>query len=135
MNKSEPMRTKGLSTYGLALVVTQLFRLLYGGYLMGLDQFYYNDAESALTVLAIYSIVGILTAMFLLGKRYGLLGLVILSAVLLVAQVLYTAAYFSLPVPDSSWHNPTANWFSLVSIFLFPILTILFGIGVYREKE
>jgi hypothetical protein len=102
---------------------------------MGLDQFYYNDAESALTVLAIYSIVGILTVLFLLNKRSGLLGLVVLSAVLLVAQVLYTAAYFSQPVPDPSWHNPTANWFSLVSIFLFPILTILFGIAVYREKE
>lgn len=135
MNQNERMRTKGLSMFGLALVVTQLFRLLYGGYLMGLDQFYYNDPESALTVFIIYSAVGILTVLFLLGKRYGLLGLVLLSAVLLVAQILYTLAYFSQPVPDPSWHNPTANWFSLVSIFLFPILTILFGILVYREKK
>jgi hypothetical protein len=35
--------TEGLTSSGIALVVIQLFRLLFGGYLIGPDQFHYND--------------------------------------------------------------------------------------------
>jgi hypothetical protein len=57
-----------LTENGRVLVATLLFRLLFGGYLIGLDQFHFNDVESALTVLLIYGLVGIFAVLFLLGK-------------------------------------------------------------------
>ena len=65
-----------LTGIGKALVVLLLFRLLFAGYLIGLDQFHFNDIESALTVLLIYGLIGIFAALFLLGKRYGLTGII-----------------------------------------------------------
>jgi len=134
MNTNEIKRTEGLSVIGLALVVTQLFRLLFGGYLIGFDLYYYNDPESALSVFMIYAIVGFLTVLFLIGrKKLGLLGLIFLSVILLIMQTIYIAVYFSQPVPDPSWHNPIASWWALVSNYLFPLLTLVFAIQVYRE--
>jgi hypothetical protein len=60
----------GLTGSGKALVVTLLFRLLFGGYLVGMDQYRFNDIESALTVLLIYVLLGIFAALFLLGKSH-----------------------------------------------------------------
>lgn len=134
MNVDEIRQTDGLTSSGIALVVTQLFRLLFGGYLIGLDQFYYNDLESAYSVLFIYVIVGIFTALFLLGKRKsGLIGLLALSVFLIIMQSLYIAVYFSTPTPDPSWHSPLASWWATVSNFAFPLLTLVFAIKVYRE--
>ncbi|MHA1928607.1 MAG: hypothetical protein ACTSV2_08540 [Candidatus Thorarchaeota archaeon] len=98
-----------------------------------MDQFYYNDLESAISVFLIYTIVGILTVLFLLGKRSSLLGLIALSIILLVMQTIYIIVYFSVPVPDPSWHNPIASWWALVSNTLFPLLTLAFATKVYRE--
>ena len=128
-------QTEGLSRYGIALVVTQLFRLLFGGYLIGLDQFHYTDLESAYSVLFIYVLIGIFTTLYLLGKRKsGLLGLIALSVILIVMQSLYIIIYFSTPTPDPSWHNPLFQWWATVSNFLFPLLTLGFAIKVYRGK-
>ncbi|MHA2085709.1 MAG: hypothetical protein ACXABD_18335 [Candidatus Thorarchaeota archaeon] len=129
-------RPEGFSRYGTALVVTQLFRLLFGGYLIGLDQFYYTDLESAYSVLMIYSIIGILTALFLIGKKkIGLLGLIALSIILIIMQSVYIVVYISQVTPDPSWHSPFAAWWATVSNFLFPLLTLLFAIRVYREMK
>lgn len=134
MNTNEIKRTEGLTVSGLALVVTQLFRLLFGGYLIGFDLYYYNDLESAVSVFVIYTIVGILTVLFLIGrKRIGLLGLMVLSIILLVMQSLYILVYFSQPTPDPSWHSPLVSWWSTLSNFLFPLLTLIFAFKVYRE--
>ena len=46
MNVNEIRQQEGLTSSGKALVVTQLFRLLFGGYLIGLDQYHYNDLET-----------------------------------------------------------------------------------------
>jgi hypothetical protein len=62
-----------LTGSGKALVVTLLFRLLFGGYLIGMDQYRFNDVESALTVLLIYGLIGFFATLFILGTRYGLL--------------------------------------------------------------
>ena len=123
-----------LTTSGIALVVIQIFRLLFGGYLVGLDQYHYNDLESAISVFVIYSIVGILTSLYLLGKKkISLLGLIILSILLLVMQIIYIGVYVSAPFPDPSWHSPFLNWWATVANFLFPLLTLIFAIKIYRE--
>ena len=133
MNETKIVQAEGLSVYGIALVVTQLFRLLFGGYLAGLDQFHYNDLESAWTVFGIYALVGILTALFLVGrKRPGLLGLIVLSVILIIMQSIYIIVYVSAPIPDPTWHDPFASWWALVSNYAFPLLTLLFAIKVHR---
>ena len=131
---NETSKTIVLTNIGIALVVTQLFRMLFGGYLIAFDQFYYNDLESASTVFGIYIIIGILTTMFLVGKRKGgLIGLIVLSFILLIMETIYIGVYISAAVPDPSWHDPFASWWSLVSNYLFPLLTLLFGVKAYRE--
>ncbi|MGY5876169.1 MAG: hypothetical protein RTU30_10510 [Candidatus Thorarchaeota archaeon] len=131
MNETKQMR--GLSVYGIALVVAQLFRLLFGGFLIGFDLYYYNDLESASSVLVIYAIIGIFTALFLLGKRYGLIGLIALSVILIIMQSLYIIVYFSQTTMDLSLHDPIANLWATLLNYLFPLLTIAFSFKVYRE--
>jgi hypothetical protein len=134
MNVNGIKQMVGLTTSGIALVVTQLFRLLFGGYLIGLDQYHYNDLESAVSVFLIYAIIGILTALFLLGKRKsGLVGLIALSIVLIIMESIYMIVFFSQTTPDLSWHSPLAIPWATVSNYLFPILTLVFAIKVFRE--
>ncbi|MFW9850321.1 MAG: hypothetical protein ACFFF4_14410 [Candidatus Thorarchaeota archaeon] len=134
MNESNSAQTNVLSVSGLALVVTQLFRMLFGGYLIGFDLYHYNDPESAVSVLLIYVIVGILTVLFLIGKkRIGLLGLIALSIILLLMETIFVAVYFSQPVPDPSWHDPLANWLASALNYIFPLLTLVFAIKINRE--
>ncbi|MFX1482166.1 MAG: hypothetical protein ACFFCP_03150 [Promethearchaeota archaeon] len=129
-------RTEGLTTSAIVLVVIQLFRLLFGGYLIGLDQFHYNDPESAISVFLIYAVVGILTALFLKGRRkIGLFGLIALSVILLIMESVYVVVYVSQATPDPSWHSPFAIWWATVSNFLFPLLTLAFAFKVYREDN
>jgi hypothetical protein len=107
---------------------------MFGGYLAGFDLFYYNDVESAWTVFMIYALIGLLTTMFLLGKkRPSLLGLIALSFILMIMQILYIIIYVSAPIPDPSWHDPFASWWALISNFAFPILTLLFAVKVFKE--
>ena len=133
MTAKETRQTEGLTITGIALVVTQLFRMLFGGYLIGFDLYFYSDLESALSVFMIYAIISIFTAMFLLGRKSGILGLIALSIILIIMQTIYILVYFSQPVPDPSWHSPIASWWATVSNFLFPLLTLVFAIKVYRE--
>ena len=125
---------EALTASGIALVVTQLFRLLFGGYLIGFDLYHYNDPESALTVLLIYVVIGVLTALFLIGKKkVSLVGLVVLSVFLIVMESIYIGVYFSALIPDPSWHDPLVNpWASLFN-YVFPLLTLFLAIKVYRE--
>ncbi|NOR39298.1 MAG: hypothetical protein GQ580_06910 [Candidatus Thorarchaeota archaeon] len=133
MNVNKIRQTERLTGNGIALVVTQLFRLLFGGFLIGKDLYDFLDPESALTVLVIYVLIGILTTLFLLGKRYGVTGLIVLSVVLIIMQSIYIIAFFSQTTIDPSWHDPVANWWATVLNFLFPLLTLVFAIKVYRE--
>ena len=61
-----------LSTAGRALVVVIGVRLVFGLYLALNDHFSYHDTTSAVTVLAIYVLLGGFALMFLYGKRSGL---------------------------------------------------------------
>jgi hypothetical protein len=127
---------EGLSRYELALVVTQLWRLLFGGYLIGLDQYHYSDLESAWTVFILYGLIGFLTVLFLMGrKRPGVIGLVVLSVFFLVMESIYTVVYFAQPTPDPSLHDPTAIWWATAASFLFPLLTLVFAFPVYKGQR
>jgi len=133
VNVNEIRRTEGLTKYGLALFVTLLFCLLLAGFFIGKDLYYFNDPDSALTVLAIYSLMGIFGAAFLLGKRYGLVGLMALSGLLFIAQLVYVVSFLAQTVIDPSWHDPSANWFITGLDILFSLLILVFSLKVYRE--
>lgn len=132
--KSKKEASFGLSASGKALVVTLLFRLLFGGYLIGKDQFYYSDIESALTVLLINVLLGISAALFLYGKRYGLIGIMGLSAFIIIAQSIFIIVSLGQPA-DVRVHEPLANWWAILLYYLFSFLTLIFSIRVYREPS
>ena len=122
-----------LTWSGKALVVTLFFRLLFGGYLMGMDQYRYNDIESALSVLLIYGLSGVFVALFLYGKRYGLIGAMILSVFPIIAQSAYVIWFLGLTTIDPILHNPVENWWATLLTYLFCVLTLVFSIRAYRE--
>ena len=121
-----------LTVNGKALVVTLLFRLLFGGYVIGMDQYLFNDVESALTVLLICSLIGIFTTLFLLGKRIGLKGIICLEVIFLTMQSIFAIATLS-QLADAGLHDPMRNWWATVLMYLFSLLTLAFSIRLYRE--
>ena len=123
-----------LTGIGKALVVLLLFRLLFAGYLIGLDQFHFNDIESALTVLLIYCLIGIFAALFLLGKRYGLTGIIGLEIIFLTLQSIFIVATLG-QIADVGLHNPLNNWWATLLMYLFSLLTLVFSIRVFRETK
>jgi hypothetical protein len=122
-----------LTTNGKALLITLLFRLLFGGYLMGLDQYHFNDVESALTVLLIYGLVSVFTVLFLLGKRFGLMGIIGLDVIFIILQSVFTVASLT-QIADAGLHDPISNWWATLLMFLFSILTLVFSIRAYKEN-
>ena len=123
-----------LSGSGKALVVTLFFRLLFGGYVAAMDQYHFNDAESALTVLLIYGLIGVFAAFFLLGKRIGLIGIIGLDSVFIVLQVIFTIATVT-QIADAGLHDPLANWWATLLMYLFSLLTLTFALKIYKEKR
>ena len=121
-----------LTWSGKALVGTLLFRSIFGGYLIGMDQYSFNDVESALTVLLIYGLIDIFATLFLLGRRYGLLAIMGLDVIFIVLQSVFTIAALSGTV-DAGLHDPLTNWWATLLMFLFSILTLIFAIKIYRE--
>ena len=122
----------GLTRSGKALVVTLLFRLLFGGYLIGMDQYRFNDVESALTVLLTYGLFGIFAALFLLGKRYGLIGVMGLEVIFIIVQSIFLIVTVG-QIVDAGLHDPLVNWWVTLLMYLFSLLTLIFSIRVYRE--
>jgi hypothetical protein len=117
-----------------ALIVTLFFRLLFGGYLIGMDQYLFNDVESALTVLLIYGLIAIFAVMFLLGKRYGIIGIIGLDVVFIILQSLFIVATLS-QTADAGLHDPLANWWATLLMYLFSLLTLTFAIKIYKETS
>ncbi len=116
-----------------ALIATLLFRLLFGGYLIGMDQYRFNDVESALTVLVIYGLMAIFATLFLLGKRRGLLGIIGLDVIFIILQAVFTIVTLTQMV-DAGLHNALDNWWATLLMYLFSVLTLIFAIKTYREK-
>jgi hypothetical protein len=123
-----------LTLSGKALVVTLLFRLLFGGYLIGMDQYSFNDVESALTVLSIYGLIGTFATMFLFSKSYGLKCLIGLECIFIIAQSAFTIMTLR-QVVDPGLHDPLVNWRATLLMYLFSVLTIIFTIRAYGENN
>jgi hypothetical protein len=123
-----------LSWSSKALVATLLFRMLFGGYLMGMDQYSFNDVGSALTVLVIYGLIGVFATLFLLGKRFGLIAIIGLDAVFIVLQSVFTIASLS-QITDPGLHDPIANWWAAMLMFMLSILTIALAIKTKRDTN
>jgi putative exporter of polyketide antibiotics len=117
-----------------ALVMTLLFRLLFGGYIIGLDQYHFNDVESALTVLLIYGLIAIFAVLFLLGIRLGLMGIIGLDVIFITLQSLFIIVTLG-QIVEPSLHDPLANWWATLLMYLFSLLTLIFAIRVYRESR
>jgi uncharacterized membrane protein HdeD (DUF308 family) len=123
-----------LTRNGKALIVTLLFRLIFGGYLIGMDQYRFNDVENALTVLLIYGLIGLFATRFIFGKRDGLLGLIGLDAIFIISQSVFTILT-STQIVDPGLHDPLNNWWAMVLMCLFSVLTIIFSIRANRETN
>jgi hypothetical protein len=121
-----------LTWSGKALIVTLLFRLFFGGYLMGMDQYSFNDVDSAVTVLVIYSAIGIFATLFLIGKRIGLIGIIGLDVVFIVLQMIFTIASLS-QITNPGLHDPVTNWWGTLLMLMFSILTPILAFKTYRE--
>ena len=115
-----------------ALVVTIFFRLLFGGYLIGLDQYRFNDVESALTVLLIYGLIAIFAALFLLGIKRGLIGIIGLDIIFIILQSIFIIVTLG-QIADAGLHDPLVNWWATLLMYLFSLLTLIFSIRAYRE--
>jgi len=124
----------GLTASGKALVVIQLFRLLFGGYLAGTDQYRYNDTESALTVLGIYLLLTVFTALFLFGKKPGLIGIMGLSIILIIFHTVFTILAASGTI-EAGLHDPLDNWWATLLRYVFFLFTIIFSVRVQRETK
>lgn len=98
-----------------------------------MDLYYYNDPESAISVLALYGLMGIFGVLFLSGRRYGLLGLMILSGFLLIAELVYVAMFLTQTSNGSGWHDPSANCVTTIADSLFSLLILVFSFKVYKE--
>ena len=61
-----------LTWNGKVLLAILLFRMLFGGYVVAMDQYSFNDLESAVTVVVIYALIATFAVLFLFGQRIGL---------------------------------------------------------------
>jgi putative exporter of polyketide antibiotics len=123
-----------LTWNGKALVVTLFFRLLFGGYLIGMDQYSFNDVESALTVLLIYGLIAIFAALFLLGIRRGLIGIIGLDVIFIILQSLFIVVTLG-QIAEAGLHDPLSNWWATLLMYLFSVLTLTFAIRAHREPR
>ena len=121
-----------LTWNGKALVVTLLFRLLFGGYVVGMDQYHFNDIDSAFTVLLIYAMLAIFTTLFLYGKRYGLVGVIVLEGIFVILNSVFLVLTLG-QITDAGMHNPVDNWWATLLRYLFSLLTLTFSIRAYKE--
>jgi hypothetical protein len=122
-----------LSTAGRALVAVIGARLIFGLYLALNDHFSYHDTTSAVTVLAIYVLLGGFTAMFLYGKRSGLWLLLGLSTVLIIAHTVFAIMDLT-GATDAGLHGVANNPWPTVLRYVFFLATLGFGVEVLHER-
>ena len=123
-----------LTDNGKALVITLLFRLIFGGYIIAMDQYQFNDLDSALTVLLIYVLMGVFASLYISGKRMGLKGLIGLEVIFLSLNTIFTVMSLR-QITDAGLHSPLNNWWQTVLRYLFSLLTLLLSVRVYREEK
>lgn len=123
-----------LTGNGRALVITLLFRLIFGGYVVAMDQYRFNDIDSALTVLMIYVLMGVFASLYLSGKKVGLKGLIGLEAVFLALNTVFTVMSLG-QMADAGLHSPLNNLWQTTLRYSFSLLTLVFSIRLYREES
>jgi hypothetical protein len=133
-NNNQDGKMEEFTNNSKILVITILFCMLFGGYLIGLDQYKFNDVGSAMTVLLIYALLGIFAALFMLGNRFGLSGIIYLEVIFIILQSIFTIAALS-QTADVGLHDPLDNWWATILMYLFSLLIIIFSIRVRRERE
>lgn len=111
-----------------------LFRFLFGGYIAGMDQYLFNDIDSAWTVVTIYLLTGVFFSMYLHGHLLGLKALIGLETVFFSLNLLYTALSLG-NIIDPGLHDPFADvWLTLIQIS-FSLVTIVYSMKLYRENR
>ena len=123
-----------LTNNGRALVITLLFRLIFDGYIVAMDQYRFNDLDSALTVLLIYVLMGLFASTYLSGKRIGLKGLIGLETIFLLLNTIFTVMSLG-QMADAGLHSPINNWWQTLLRYFFSLLTLILSIRVYREEN
>jgi hypothetical protein len=114
------------------LTIILLFRFLFGGYIAGLDQYLFNDIDSARTVLLIHALMGVLFSLYLFGRRIGIKALMYVEGIYLFLNLVYSALSIG-QVIDPGLHDPLADvWLTLMQI-MFSLLTLAYSIKVNRE--
>ena len=123
-----------LTWNGKALVVTLLFRLLFGGYVIGMDQYNFNDLESAWTVLVIYALIAFFASLFLFGNKIGLMGVIGVEGVFILLNSVFLVLTLA-QITDAGVHDPMDNWWATLLRYLFSILTLIFSVRTYRQTK
>ena len=115
------------------LTIILFFRFLFGGYIAGMDQYLFNDPDSARTVLMIHALMVILFSMYLFGRRIGIKALMYVEAVYLFLNLAYSALSIG-QVFDPGLHDPLSDiWLTLMQI-MFSGLALYYAIKVNREN-
>ena len=106
--------------------------MLFGGYLIAMDQYRYSDPDSAWTVLAIYLLMGVFTTLYLYGKKVGIKLLIGLEAVFLLLNTVFIGIALG-GFADVGMHGPLDNIWETALRYIFSLLTLILSIRVYRE--
>jgi hypothetical protein len=123
-----------LTWNGKALLATLLFRLLFGGYIVAMDQYSFNDLDSALNVAVIYGLIALFATLFLFGQRIGLMGIIGLDAVFLVLNSVFLVLSLA-QITDAGMHNPLDNWWATILRYVFMTFTLIWSIRTYKETK
>jgi len=123
-----------LTWNGKALLATLLFRLLFGGYVVAMDQYSFNDPESAITVVAIYTLIATFASLFLFGQRIGLMGIIGLEGVFLVLNSIFLVLSLT-QITDAGMHSPVDNWWATILRYSFSVLTLVWSIRTFKETR
>jgi hypothetical protein len=116
------------------LTIILFFRFLFAGYIAGMDQYLFNDTDSARTVLLIHALIGVLFSLYLFGRRIGIKALMYVEAIYLSLNLAYSALSIG-QVFDPGLHDPLADvWLTLMQI-MFSVLTLYYSIKVNKGNN
>lgn len=114
------------------LTIILFFRFLFGGYIAGMDQYLFNDIDSAWTVLLIHALRGVLFSLYLFGRRIGIKALMYVEAIYLFLNLAYSVLSIG-QVFDPGLHDPLSDiWLTLMQV-MFSVLVLYYSIKVNRE--
>jgi hypothetical protein len=100
---------------------------------VGMDQYSFNDTESAVTVSVIYILIVLFAALFLLNRRYGLVGIIGLETIFIILNSAFLVLALG-QIADAGMHDPLDNWRATLLRYMFSLLTLTFSIRPYKES-